>query len=397
MLIRKYLSRIYMSLLLLLVMLPFQNCIQMEVFDAASVTENTSVIDENPTDEPSSPGDSETPQPPPPSTPSLRAAFVAVGHQGSSMYSCDDGQSWKDYRQLIDTRCDDPNLDGNCDHQDYSGKNVRWTPSGFILHYGHGGRGPVQRSTNGVDWETLIESKQSAGLAYGNGTTVLLTGSRPFFSDDDGDLWVATEERQVFIGNVRSANFVPHGGPNGVFIVQIHGGAGSGISVSYDKGRSYQPADVRPETCSTGYIAYNDSRILLSSEDLCYSDDAGRTWSIIDSEVSREKLFYTDGEFTLYKEQSVLRSFDGITWSEESMTFDGGSVPRNALDYISYHEESKKYVSIGRDTRGAWYENTVYAYSNDGVNWTSINDNALKPAAVHPVRQISPGYLNCAE
>jgi len=321
----------------------------------------------------------------------LTPAFLATGQQGSSMYSCDGGLSWQGYKAFDPQRCDDPELVGDCDHKSFSGKGVVWTPSGFVLHYGHGYLGPVQRSKNGKDWETLVEERRFGDVAFGNETLVLIDGSNPTFSNDYGDNFMPGE-KETFDGNIRGITFVPHGA-NGVFIVQTNGGGLSGISVSNDLGRSYSSASLVPATCSTGSLAFSETRIIISSEDLCYSDDAGQTWSVIQgAPFNRNHIIYNGTEFKVFSRDSVYSSVDGFSWSEQAILIDGKTPPNwFSIENATYHKELNRYVSI--EGFPSSYEETGFFYSDDAVNWTQVTNPNNKPTAPHEVIKIATGYL----
>lgn len=327
---------------------------------------------------------------PPP--PTMKAAFVAVGHYKSSMYTCDGGATWKGYRSLNNSfRCWQPSSNNfDCDHHSSSSMGLTYGPQGFLATFGWGQPGNVEMTENGTTWDPVQQGNTWAGVAYGNNTYILHErDSRK--SINGGETWQAGGYIDYVPYNARQLFFVPQSG--GVFIGTAESSNVLDMMISRNNGQTWQHPTTRPAGCGPGLLAYSANRIVLLSRSLCVSTDAGATWQEHPNKPNAEGLIYDGTEFKAYDTGVVRRSTDGITWTSTTVRINGVNSASTHIGKVAYHPESKAYVGI-RQSWDNYYEATQYYTSLDGLNWIQLNkQSGAAPTAPHPINHISAGYL----
>jgi hypothetical protein len=329
----------------------------------------------------------------PPVTPpeaGLVPGFVSVGHLKSTMYSCD-GTTWKGYRTAnASLRCWD-NSQGNfdCDHSPTSSMGVAYGPAGFMATYGWGQAGQVELSNNATTWSVVQSGGTWAGIAYGNNTYILNERS-PLVSSDSGQNWIRGGDINFIPWNARKISFINLNG--GLFISTANSSGTMDLMISRNNGASFSRPTTLPASCGEGFFANNNTTILLLSESLCRSTDFGQTWQVLTKPASGSIIF--DGsEFKIFDIGKVYRSSNGTTWTQTTLQLNGVNTASLSLSNVAYHSESHKYVAINQSWQ-AWYEQTEFYRSDNGVNWIRLNKSAGDaPTNAHPVKQITAGYL----
>ncbi len=332
--------------------------------------------------------------PPPPVGGNGTAAFVVSGHQGSSMYSCDGGESWQGYRQATASRC---GSGVDCDHTAWANPGaIGYGADGFMISYGWGNPGQVQISDNGVDWKTVHQGRTFAGVAYGNGLYFLNSRRMPLFSNDAGQSWVEGGDILSTPYNQRQAYFVPHG--DGVFISVSNSSGVVDTMISVDDGATFRHPTTLPSGCGEGLLGYNDDTIVLISQNICVSTDGAENWTAIPRPTGMgsgrsQKLIFDGAEFKTYSRGIVFRSTNGITWTQTPLQLNGVVDGSLDLKHPAFHPANGRFVAF-KQSSPRWYESTEYYYSDDGVNWIQLNRNSANvPIAPHPFRGIAVGYL----
>lgn len=323
------------------------------------------------------------------------AALLVTGHMKASMYSCDGGLTWEGYRSFDnEKRCWQKQADNfDCDHDFTSNKGLTYGPKGFMATFGWGKiQGGADYTEDGNIW-TRVADGNFAGLAASSEVYVLHSREPRIV---DSQLAVSIGNRISYsVNNARTMQFLDIG--SGLFMGAANTNGISDFMVSRDGGRTFNRPLELPEVCGNGRIAHNGSRILLHMRDdtLCYSDDLGETWQVAqDSPPQTSGLLFAEGFFKLYAEWRVYLSKDGMNWQEEVLTVNGQPHRRPVPGLVSYDPVHKRYAWIGQSWQ-TWYEKTQYYFSDDGIQWTSVNKLAGEaPLAPHPMKAIAFGFLS---
>ncbi len=344
-----------------------------EGFDASSELSNTPTT---------------TPQPPSGLTP----AIMAVGHKGSSMYTCDGGETWKGYREMDDVRCYDAN-NGNidCNHHSGAAMGVTWGEGGFLVTYGWGSPGAVEISADGENWDTVDSGSTWAGVAYGNGTYIL-NSRKPLISNNNGETWESGGDLNFIPWNARKIFFIDQPMEQ-TFLSTANSSGVNDLMISKDYGATFYRPSILPASCGNGTITYSPTKILLFSTDLCVSDDYGETWQIIPNKPSGTSPIYDGQSFKIFDPGVVRSSVDGITWQDTAFSLNGVASPGLRIPIVLYHPALDRYVGIYQ-AWGNWYEHTQYYYSDDGINWIRVDkESGAAPIRPHSIRATTIGYL----
>ena len=324
-------------------------------------------------------------------------AFMASGHQGSSMYSCDGGLSWKGYREATATRC----ANGvDCDHTPNANPEaIAYGADGFMISYGWGDPGQVELSNDGENWDVVQTGRTFAGVAYGNGRYFLCSHFNPLFSADGGATWTSGGTINSIPFNQRQAHFIPQNG--GIFISLSNSSEVVDVMISDDNGVSFRHPSTLPAGCGEGLLNYSATTIVLLSQNLCLSMDGGENWVALPlpngmTTDRSQQLLYNGAEFIAYSRGVAYHSADGMNWQQTNLQVNGQPSPDLNLRHPAFHPDTGKYVGFEQGFNGS-YEQTQFFYSNDGFNWTRVDKaTADVPQAPHPIRGIAVGYLkNC--
>lgn len=332
--------------------------------------------------------------------PATVGLFVASGHAGRTLVSCDDGHSWTHDR--VDRFVDEEGVEvplvdrcfengDDCDHHPGSTKGVFYGNGGFFRTTGWGHPGRVTHSVDGVDWATLREGTTYGGLGYDPSTHVLVGGSRtPDRSPDDGATWAPSANEAITGWNVRRTAFVPDAsGDGGLFV--IVGNDGTEVGLSDDGVTWHAPASI-DAACGSGIqgnggIARLGDAIVIAggTSTVCRSTDRGETWTTHtlpdDATPSSSALISTGDELFLWAWNALLRSSDGATWTSEPVSVEVGAVARNPAG---------TFVAV-RGGWSHWYEQQFFYRSTDGVNWETL-DVSVAPQG-HPISWIAWGEV----
>lgn len=312
-----------------------------------------------------------------------RTVFLAQGHRGRTTISCDDGRTWIHNRSQDDNaRCFVNGLD--CDHDEYAGRGIAFGDGWFVVTWGWGRPGTVQRSRDGVTWETVLTGTPTfADVAFGNGA--FAANGEPTRLSADGKTWEMGGRLDIKM-NYRSIDFVPHDG--GRFLVT---GESMERAIVWSRdGKTWTKATERPDACVSQYqgAAYGAGVVVLASGKghICHSRDGGNRWELVPLGPSLSSpVVWTGTEFLVWGGSTVYSSPDGVTWKAESIQPAGvniGAVARGATGTLVA-------ANAGWMT---WYEKQRFFRSTDGRRWT-----VLDPAAYvgsHPIHFIEAGEIS---
>lgn len=317
--------------------------------------------------------------------------FVAQGHAGRTVRSCDGGESWIDDTSDDDAiRCFSDGFD--CDHHPGAGKGIVYGRDHFFATFGWGMPRGVLRSTDGVTWEPTLEGTTFGGLAYGNG--VLVAGARNArVTADQGATWNDAVDTTLEGWNVRRSAWV-NAGAAGLFVIVGDGDGGPDVVLSEDGTTWWHPMSFPKGECGNGVqteggiVAGNGTLVIVGGDGMaCRSTDGGRNFTShrISDGTSSQAVF--DGShFWVWARGTAYRSADGASW--ESMT----TTPSVDIGPVAYHPTLGRFVAV-RGGWQTWYDGQVFWHSDDGVRWTVAGTFT----GGHPIRFVSEGWAPPSE
>ena len=333
-----------------------------------------------------------------PGGPATVGVFVASGHVGRTLVSCDDGRSWNhDQTEAFVnemgapyptiTRCFDTGMD--CDHHPGSTKGVIYAQSWFFRTTGWGPGGHITRSRNGIAWESLTERTTFGGLAH-DGTSTLIAGTRtPQRSTNEGVTFMPSENEAISGWNVRRTGYV-----DGLFIIVGNDGNEVGLSNDGLRWRAPTTIDVacgRGIQGQGGIARVGDAIVIAGSESsVCRSTDEGVTWTLHalpnDARPSSSALIATGSEFMMWTNGAILRSTDGMTWTRTP------TEPAIEVGAVARSPEGT-FVAV-RGGWNHWYGDQYFYRSTDGIRWEQLSVAAAPQG--HPIGWITYGQVNAS-
>jgi len=334
------------------------------------------------------------------------AVFVAQGHAGRTIVSCDDGHTWVANHSDDDSKiCFTGDVD--CDHDPGAGRGIAFGQGYFVATFGWGAPGSVRRSKNGVDWENTLEGQNFAGVAFG-ADTFMLGGGSPLLSKDMAVTWQPGGDVDSVQGNVRRSGFAAHDG--GRFVLALDGSTGNDINVSSDLGVTWKRPTTLPAACAgamqwSGGIEYGNGVMLIvgGNGSACRSTDGGDTW--IEASVGGEvdaQLLWTGTEFVTWGRTgdgtvALFRSSDGAAWTTTPTV-----VRRQNDDGTTSESPGPNVGAVGRSDAGTfvavrggwqeWYDLQEFYRSTDGITWDALPSDAY--VGSHPIQFIAFGRVD---
>lgn len=319
-------------------------------------------------------------------------AFVAQGHVGRTMVSCDDGRSWvyDQSNDVGDRRCWTGANELGCDHDGGAGRGLTSAGVGFFAMFGWGTPSTLRHSMDGMAWESRIEptaDEAYGGVAFLDGT-LLAAGRTSKISIDGGVTWSEGIDTELPGWNVRRA------GTAGSHFVIV--GDANEVVLSEDRGVSWYAPDVLPSGCgadvqTNGGIAFGNGTILIVGVDgvACRSTDGGRTFEKGDIGGSASShLVWSGTDFVVYGDGHAYRSVDGAEFTATPM------MPALQFGPVAV-SDSGTFVAIeGGWGDSVWYENQEFYRSEDGIHWEGLPASNFEGG--HPMRTLAFGHLSAS-
>lgn len=314
--------------------------------------------------------------------------FIAQGHVGRTMMSCDDGRTWIKNRSDDDKiRCFEGGAD--CDHMESAGRGIAYGKGTFVATFGWGKPGSIRRSADGFTWEKTLEGTTFGGMIFGNDAFVAASRS-PRASLDLGKTWSKTAEPTATVWNVRGAGF---GAGNAVMVLEDSGKAE--LALSSDGGKTWRSPTTWPSTCGKsiqtegGIVAGKGTLLIVGGDGVaCRSTDGGKTFS--DAKMGGSVSSYahfTGSEFVAFgrTDKNVMyKSVDGAVWTTTATSHSiGPSARSDAGTYVA--------TNTGWMT---WYDKQQFYRSTDGVKWEALPRTAFTGS--HPIRGMTFGWVDSA-
>lgn len=323
-------------------------------------------------------------------TPEGTPMFVAQGHLGRTTVSCDGGHTWVANRSSDDAaRCwEPPNSLPDCDHDPGAGRGITHGEGWFVATYGWGPPGGVERSSDGVTWESVVTGTTFGGVAHDGAGTFVAAGNTPQRSTDGGATWNALAYAGLGFP-IRRFAYVSHDG--GRWIIVADGNGGREIAVSADAGDSWSypaiPSGCGAAVQTDGGIAYGNGVIVIVGGDgvACRSSDGGDSWTTTTfaSNVSSH-LLWTGSQFVVWSPGQMHASLDGESWTSTHTT------PSLSIGPAAVSDDGV-FVAV-RGGWQVWYEEQAFYRSDDGINWETLPSGSF--VGSHPIRDIAFGYVD---
>jgi len=325
---------------------------------------------------------------PPPGS-DLIPAFIAQGHLGRLVMSCDEGRTWvADQEENPDHgTCWSGDNEIECDHQPTSGRGLTYGDGAFFATFGWGAPSTIKCSENGVDWEVVLDGADDLGRFGGLGFldgTLLAAGRSARLSSDLGETWSESFDTSLPGYNVRRA-----ASAGDLFVIV---GDSDEVVISRDRGITFLEPESLPAGCGAGIqtsggIAHGNGLLVLLGGDglACSSSDEGRTFlsTSVGGSVSSH-LVFSQGEFWAYGPEGAFVSSDGENWETRSTT---------GMDRIGPIAVSAEGTFVGASGGwNQWYDEQKMYRSEDGVSWSELGVDAFTGG--HPLRDLEFGYVS---
>jgi hypothetical protein len=324
--------------------------------------------------------------------PSKKDVFLAVGHMGRAVMSCDDGLTWIHDQSNDDAaRCwvdGDPKY-VECDHTPYSspGNGVEFGDGYFYAAYGWGYDGTIRRSADGHTWETIKTGGWGGGVAYANQRVFVAWENGWSTSADRGATWqpVPSSPRDDF------DHPFPRSVAGKIVIIGRAGGARPS-AVSADGGIGWtSPTGLG---ASTRWLAEGNGVLVALTGDgnAARSTDGGTGWTSkkVTEEFTTNVVF--DGkDFVAWGGGRRWSSPDGTAWTSAPMTINGAVAPPWWSAAASFSPATKTYVAV-LSAWGNYYDKQKAYRSTDGLAWSTLDAAHFKGG--HPISRIITGQVD---
>lgn len=322
------------------------------------------------------------PPPPPPPPPGTKMVFMASGHMGRTVMSCDGGQTWiRDRSDNDAARCwiDGPNY-VECDHTASSSRGIDAGDGYFYANYGWGQNGSVRKSRDGITWTTIRTGGWGGGVAYALGSVWSLWGYNWARSTNGGQTW--SQLRGPFEGMEHPLTYRA-----GDILFAV--GRTPGIYLSRDGAATWESHPDINHQWATHFAYGNGIHLMVGGSSATRSLNEGRNWSHQANAISGSfiGLAFDGTHFVGWTSSGRWRSADGVTWSQTAIT---NNSSLSLLGPIAYNPETRTYVSIPNHW-ARYYTGQKALYSTNGVNWTELSTSAFRGG--HPINHIAVGSI----
>jgi hypothetical protein len=322
--------------------------------------------------------------------------FMASGHMGRTVMSCDDGQTWINDMSANDlARCwvtGDPNY-VECDHTQWSGHGIDAAGGSFFANFGWGYNGAVRSTKDGVHWNVLRSDGWGGGVAIANNILFLLWGYGKL-SSDQGLTWTDMANSP--------AEQMDHPGLRRLGDKFLLFGREGSLAISADQGATWQLASGVEPGWATGNFAEGNGVIVSLGEKIvanmptvgysAVSSDGGKTWTAQEqwSGQTWAGLIFNGTEFVSWSGGKKWTSPDGTNWTQTPLEITGSIPPLQFSGPVSFNAKTGTYVAIP-SSWGGYYDKQKALRSADGVHWTELDTAHFKGG--HPLFTITLGEM----
>ncbi|MDX2022831.1 MAG: hypothetical protein SF187_21540 [Deltaproteobacteria bacterium] len=277
--------------------------------------------------------------------------FVAVGHGGRRLSSCDDGATWSHEVKVNDS---------DADHATWSGMGLAYGHGVFVALYGWGvPTASLFRSEDGVAWQQTFGVSQTGSTAtsitFGDGAFLAVADrSKAHISNDLGMNWKTVQ----WGGDAPVLRRLVYA--KGKFIAFGDNGR---VVVSSDRGATWKNLSL-PQGClgrfDTAVAAGNDFILGVGRGGGCRSDDGGTTWIPVTAPNIPGTMIWTGHDFYATGLRESYRSPDGATWVTQKHSLEQNT-------WVSSVAVSDKGTFVGVDENGDRFFRSV-----DGRVWKRV-------------------------
>lgn len=303
------------------------------------------------------------------------SVFIAFGHVGRTVLSCDNGRTWFADQSLDDAaRCWQEG-GPECDHQSHSGVDITVAEGQVFRTLGWGAPGGIDRSPDGIRWTRISEDSSWSALVHGRGRLIGFGGWGSTVSMDLGDSF---EDLDIPLqATSRRALFFSYG--SGRFIV--YGDTHVALSNDGESWAIHRGVLAQDINCA-GHFSYGDGVLLLAGDQgICRSADGGESWTV-SYQGDVHSPMWTGSQFEAWANGMKLTSSDGTDWEETPL------VPAGIRIRRAERNDAGHYVGVEQGWDN-YYEAQRFHYSADGVRWTE----ASSYRGGHPINKIVSATL----
>ena len=355
----------------------------------------------------------------------LAPVFLAVGHAGRRLMSCDAGVSWiADKSHNDNIRCwtnSSPNY-VECDHNMFPGRGLAFGGDGYVYaSYGWGQSSTVVKSSDGVNWEPILRRAPDTGpllnldinAAYNTPAVkvhndtfagIAAFGGKVFggsqnasYSDDRGVTWMKGTDPKIDVGNYRGTFELPWNNKNRVIVVgNSHDARPPAGAFTDDGGVTWAPMAGWSQ-CIQGAMVFGNNVLLSVGQPdgnpptICRSTDGGASWTKNSSNLvgGTPAAVFGAGRFLIFGQDKIWESATAAneSWVLKART---GITPSDNFETVAFHEKLGVFVAL-RQGWGGWYEKQKMYRSVDGYTWSELGTGSFKGG--HPINFIKPGYV----
>ncbi len=349
------------------------------------------------------------PPPPPavvvPTNGSTKTVFMASGHMGRTVMSCDDGKTWINDRSDNDNaRCwvaqTDPNY-VECDHTPYSARGLDANGGMFYTNHGWGFNGAVKKSRDGKNWETIQTGNWGGEIAAFSKDIVFryAEGGNWYRTINQGVSWTNLTDQQLgFSGDAFDHPGVQRTN-NKAFVL----GRTAGLAVSLNQGESWSfVASYPSEYGNRGFAEGNGIIVSIGNKSVqgqpsipyvAKSSNNGQTWSAMQLGSDMRRIIFNGSHFMIWDQAKVHKSTDGVNWVTSEVKIDGATAGWWMNMTIAYNPTSGTYAGV-LNSWGNYYEKQKFYRSLDGINWTTLASTQYKGG--HPLGYMTTGEMDSA-
>ncbi len=386
-----------------LAILLYQNCSQNFKSATANQASNSNEGNNGGLQTPPTPSGQQPSMPPPPVIPNGKTVdvFMASGHMARTLFSCDDGRTWRhDQSQDDSARCwvtGDPKY-VECDHTAYSSRGLTHEDGLFFTNFGWGENGSVRRSIDGVNWQIMRSNGWGGGVSYTNGLLFLLWNGG-IISANQGDTWqtFAMQPSKGFdhpsVEKIADNRLAMIGRASGVNKVGISLDGGLTWNLPATLQVTWLKSIIEGNGRMVG-IGYLEPMGLPPVSYSAISTDQGATWMIREQtglNANWGHLIFDGSRFVTWSSGKRWHSTDGLSWTSSAVMI--GDRASNFSGPTAFNPTTGTYARI----LGGWGNNYARqkAYrSGDGIIWQELPASAFNGG--HPVGEMIHGQMDTA-